>query len=118
MRLANRLYVDKSYVFEQEYIDTVKSTFYADAVNADFAGDTEGVRNEINDFVRNATDGLIRQILQTPLGQDTVMVLVNALYFKGDWENIMSESNSSRTFNAGCMNVQRQHTAWLEVTAK
>lgn len=44
------------------------------------------VRNEVNLWVKNATKGLIKEVL-SPGGVSgaTIIILANALYFKGAW---------------------------------
>ena len=42
---------------------------------------------EVNSWVENTTNGLIREILPSgTLAQETTLVLANALYFKGAWD--------------------------------
>lgn len=58
------------------------------------------VQKSINSFVKERTQGLISDILSSPLPSDTVMALVNALYFKGVWQNEMTEPKLKIQFNA------------------
>ncbi|XP_022650842.1 leukocyte elastase inhibitor-like isoform X2 [Varroa jacobsoni] len=113
--LANRLYAQKKYAFAPGYVDDLKSTFHADAVNVDFSNGG-AVQNEINDFVRQKTNNLIPKVLQQPLNENTVMVLVNTLYFKGDWQKKMSKKNLALTFNKGCEGLEKPQDKWLAVT--
>lgn len=115
MILANRLYAQKKYAFAPGYVDDLKSTFHADAVNVDFSNGG-AVQNEINDFVRQKTNNLIPKVLQQPLNENTVMVLVNTLYFKGDWQKKMSKKNLALTFNKGCEGLEKPQDKWLAVT--
>lgn len=56
-----------------------------DSVN--FANNYEASRT-INNFVENKTKGKIRELIKpNMLNADTRVVLVNAIYFKGDWEH-------------------------------
>ncbi|OQR73412.1 serpin B9-like [Tropilaelaps mercedesae] len=112
LRLANRMYVRKSSPLDPTYVDQLESTFNGNAVNVDFARN-EVIKNEINDFVEQKTDGLIHEILKKPLDKDTAMVLVNALYFKGYWEYQMQDMVETLKFNEGCLRLEQQHRKWL-----
>jgi serpin B len=58
----------------------------------------EEARQRINDFVKDATKGLIGAVLPpSSVGPSTVAVLANALYFKGTWAQPF---DPSRTFDA------------------
>ena len=54
--------------------------------------------NKINDFVSDATKGLIKDLIK-PSSIDglTRMALVNAIYFKGDWELEFPEEDTAPT---------------------
>jgi serpin B len=58
----------------------------------------EEARQRINDFVKDATKGLIGAVLpQGSVGPSTVAVLANGLHFKGTWAQPF---DPSRTFDA------------------
>lgn len=42
--------------------------------------------DRLNGWIDEKTKGLIPQMINEPFGEDTVMLLVNALYFKNEWE--------------------------------
>ena len=54
--------------------------------------------NKINDFVSDATKGFIKDLIK-PSSIDglTRMALVNAIYFKGDWELEFPEEDTAPT---------------------
>ena len=63
----------------------------------DFQGNTEGVRKEINQWVEKHTNNKIKDLLAAgSIGAGTLMVLVNAIYFKADWLNKFSESDTKK----------------------
>ena len=59
----------------------------ADISNIDFASDTAS--KVINDWCKRSTEGLIER-LDTEINKDWVMLLADALYFKGQWESMFS----------------------------
>jgi serpin B len=54
----------------------------------DFAGDTEGARTTINDWVSDETVGRIPELIpENVLSDRTRFVLTNAVYFNADWQS-------------------------------
>ena len=74
---------DSGFVPAGDFLQTNADYFGAAAVAADFSK-PETV-NAINRFVSENTNGLIDKMLDKLDG--SVMVLINTLYFKGDWAN-------------------------------
>ena len=87
---AVNLLIGNSVWMNQEFAPLVKSSFLhsvgtsydSEMFTRDF-GNSETV-NEINDLVDKQTEGKINQIMNS-LSPDLVMLLVNAIYFKGAW---------------------------------
>ncbi|KAK1630372.1 hypothetical protein QYE76_004687 [Lolium multiflorum] len=70
------------------YRDAAVESYKAEARAVDFLGDPEGSRKVINNWVADATNKLITSVL--PPGSvhpDIMLVLANAMYFKGKWED-------------------------------
>jgi serpin B len=86
LRIANRLFGEKSYGFEKPYLDNTKKFFGAPLEAVDFVGGAEGVRKHINSWVLEKTEKRIKDLIP-PRGvdADTRLVLVNAIYFLADW---------------------------------
>lgn len=61
-----------------------------------FEGEPEASRLAINAFVANVTDNNIRDVLQSgQITQATSLVLANAAFFKGDWQQQFDPANTS-----------------------
>ncbi|XP_059364537.1 leukocyte elastase inhibitor-like [Carassius carassius] len=87
LSLANRLYREQSYQFVEKFLNDAKKYYEAGLEKVDFKKKSEAVRVDINKWVEKNTQGKIKDLL--PLGSIddlTRMVLVNAIYFKGNWE--------------------------------
>ncbi|EHB09763.1 Leukocyte elastase inhibitor [Heterocephalus glaber] len=86
LKLANRLYGQKTYDFLPEFLASTKKMYGAEMVSVDFQDDTENTRKKINKWVKEQTEGKIRELLVPGVLDDTSkLVLVNAIYFKGMW---------------------------------
>ncbi|VCX36317.1 unnamed protein product [Gulo gulo] len=86
LRTANRLFGEKTCDFLPAFKESCQEFYQAELEELSFAEDTEASRRHINDWVTEKTEGKISEILGAgtvdPL---TKLVLVNAIYFKGKW---------------------------------
>jgi serpin B len=97
--LANALWPQKGEPILKEFLDLNKHYYGAGLTLVDFANETEKSRQIINSWVEEKTKDKIKDLI--PLGgvnQDTVLVLTNAVYFKGDWK-IKFEKNDTKREN-------------------
>uniref|UniRef100_A0A8C5MR92 Leukocyte elastase inhibitor n=1 Tax=Leptobrachium leishanense TaxID=445787 RepID=A0A8C5MR92_9ANUR len=86
LRTANRLYGEKSFTFLAEFLGSTKKYYLADLQSVDFCTKAEECRKEINAWVEQKTEGKIQNLLPSGSVDDlTRLVLVNAIYFKGNW---------------------------------
>jgi serpin B len=86
LNIANAVWAEQTYPFQQDFLDTIALNYGAGIQLADFINQYEPVRKEINNWVEDQTKNKIKDLLaQGTLNADTRMVLVNAIYFKADW---------------------------------
>uniref|UniRef100_A0A8C4KIW4 Serpin B10 n=1 Tax=Dromaius novaehollandiae TaxID=8790 RepID=A0A8C4KIW4_DRONO len=90
LRSANRLYEEKTYPLVPKFIQLVKRYYKAKPQVVNFKTDAEQARKQINSWVENETESKLRS-----LDSHTVLILVNAIYFKGNWEKKFLEENTS-----------------------
>ncbi|PSR87751.1 Serpin-ZX like [Actinidia chinensis var. chinensis] len=84
---ANGLWVDRSFTLKPSFEKIVKGVYKAEGKEVDFANKADQVIEEVNSWVENATEGLIKKLLASgSLDSDTALVFANALYFKGKWD--------------------------------
>nr|XP_010959572.1 serpin B4-like [Camelus bactrianus] len=95
LNIANRLYGRKEFPFLQEYMDNVKKLYLASVESADFANAPEESRKMINSWVERQTNEKIKNLFpKDSIDSSTVLVLVNAIYFKGQWHQKFKEENT------------------------
>ena len=83
---AQRIYIDGKLSLKPEFSSAVQQHFASDAKAADFVGNPDGERVNINSWVMDQTRGKIRDLLPSgSIDSLTAMVLVQATYFKGNW---------------------------------
>jgi serpin B len=86
LNIANAVWAEQTYLFQQEFLDTIALNYGAGIYLADFINQYEPARKEINGWVSDQTNDRIKDLLpEGVLDPYTRMVLVNAIYFKADW---------------------------------
>jgi serpin B len=84
--VANTLWADLTLPVADEYLAAVKAWPGGAARSADFRGNPEGSRQEVNADVERATRGLIADLIPAGLvDPDTRAIVVNALYLRASW---------------------------------
>jgi serpin B len=88
LRVANRLFGEKSYAFERAFLDSTSAAFGSPLEPLDFVSAPDASRRAINDWVASRTAQHIEDLVP-PRGvsSDTRLVLANAIYFLGRWEH-------------------------------
>ncbi len=85
LHVVNRLFGAKSFAFDLHYLEQTKTLFGAVLEPLNFA-DADRSRSHINDWVAKQTGGRIHDLIPPhALDQQTRLVLVNAIYFLGQW---------------------------------
>ncbi|XP_010016791.1 PREDICTED: serpin B10-like [Nestor notabilis] len=100
LKSVNQLYGEKSLPFSKEYLQLVKKYYSAEPQSVDFVGAADEIRREINSKVEHQTEGKIQNLLP-PGSVDSLtrLVLINALYFKGNWATkFEAEATRQRPF--------------------
>ncbi|MEE6465205.1 hypothetical protein FKM82_006486 [Ascaphus truei] len=95
LKTANTLYSEKSLNVVKEYMQLIQKYYHAEVQAVDFVAAADDARKKINSWVEGQTEGKIKDLLP-PGSVDSVtrLVLVNAIYFKGSWENKFPEENT------------------------
>jgi serpin B len=96
IKIANAIWPHRRYPFLQEYIDLLLREYGVQVTPVDYVSATEQARLQINAWAEGKTDGLIRNLIGPGvLGPLTVLVLVNAIYFKGVWARPFRPENTA-----------------------
>ncbi|XP_068956332.1 serpin B4-like [Petaurus breviceps papuanus] len=95
LTIANRLYGSQTFQFLQPYLDGVKDIYKAGLETVDFLHASEDSRGKINSWVENKTNGKIKELFSAgTIDPATVLVLANAIYFKGKWAMKFKQENT------------------------
>ncbi len=87
LSVANALWGSSSYPWKKEYLSNVSENYGAGLFETDF-DQPEAARQRINKWVEHETREKIKDLLpEGSISPLTRLVLTNAIYFKGRWEN-------------------------------
>ncbi len=92
LSITNSIWVRDDILVEQDFLQTNANYYGAAAYKRAFDA---GLVSEVNDWVKNNTDGLIDKIMEE-VGQDDCAYLINAVLFDAKWQSEYSPSD--RTF--------------------
>ncbi|NXC49285.1 ILEUA inhibitor, partial [Penelope pileata] len=96
LRIANRLFGEKSYSFLPDFLTNTQKLYGADLAAVDFLQAYGEARREINQWVEEKTEGKILNLLpEGSVNSMTKLILVNAIYFKGNWAEKFEEANTT-----------------------
>ncbi|XP_008591308.1 PREDICTED: serpin B13 isoform X1 [Galeopterus variegatus] len=95
LNIANRLFGEKTYLFLQKYLDYVEKYYHAFLEPVDFINAADESRKKINSWVESQTNEKIKDLFPDgSLSNSTKLVLVNTVYFKGQWDKEFKKENT------------------------
>ncbi|KAM9094574.1 serpin B7 [Sarcophilus harrisii] len=95
LKIANGLFAEKIFDFQENFLKCAGSLYNAKIQRVDFTADVGKTRDEINQWMENQTNGKIKDICPVgTISSSAVMVLVNAVYFKGKWDGAFTKSET------------------------
>lgn len=101
-RIANRLFGERTCEFLPAFLAATRAGFGAPLEGVDFKHAPDASRRAINGWVEAKTEKRIVDLVPpSAVTTDTRLVLVNAIYFLGDWQQpFEKESTSKAPFHA------------------
>lgn len=91
LKIANSLWARKGFSLKPDFIQRTKEFYAAEVTSLDFSNPTAPAA--INSWVSNNTDKKIDKIVDK-ISLDTILFLVNAIYFKGQWAREFEKSKT------------------------
>ena len=90
--LANAVFSRQGFPFRDSFLHSMRDGFGARVEALDFT--SPSALSTINGWASDNTNGRVPRVLNE-LSPDLVMLLMNALYFKGDWTEQFEEANTA-----------------------
>ncbi|WP_332646570.1 serpin family protein [Lysinibacillus sp. 54212] len=91
--VANSVWLNTKYRFQKDFSKKVSDYFNAALHEIDIK-DSQSA-NKINDWVKESTNSKIEHIVNEPLSADLAAILINTMYFKGQWTNEFEKKNTT-----------------------
>lgn len=92
--IANSLWHNKRYNILESFISSMKTSYNADVFQLG-----TNAEDDINDWCSDKTHGYINDLIpQGSITPSTAAVLLNALYFKGEWADKFDKKDTERGF--------------------
>lgn len=84
INFSTRLFVDNAVSINQRFGAIATHNYNADVINLDF-GDAVGSAKEINDWIKEATNGRLQTLVTEDSVAKSILFLINSLYFESSW---------------------------------
>ncbi|XP_065484453.1 ovalbumin-related protein Y-like isoform X1 [Caloenas nicobarica] len=95
LEIAEKLFIEKTYPIVPEYLKCAKKFYKAELEEVNFKTAAEEAKQLINSWVEKESEGRIQNFLEPgSVDLDTVLVLVNTVYFKGIWKTAFKEEDT------------------------
>lgn len=95
--VANSVWTENNFVVKKPFTDILTAYYSAESKSFDIS-DAQ-VPKQINTWIESKTNGLIKNMVDK-LDESTVMLLINAIYFKGKWNSQFDKANTvQKSFN-------------------
>jgi serpin B len=91
---ANRVYLKNDFKLLDSYVEGIKKHYAGELEEIDFT-QANAAADKINGFVAKSTHDKIQNLISSDSLDDmTRLVLINAIYFKGEWDKQFKEENT------------------------
>lgn len=96
LSIANALWIQEEFELLQSFLDTIQQNYGKAIFTVNF-GETEPTRKRINAWVEKHTAQRITDLIPPGLlNALTKLILINAIYFKGNWRSQFKEDNTTQ----------------------
>lgn len=106
LTIANSLWLNKNASFKPDFLQQVNEYYDAELNQLSFSD--RSASSEINNWVNQKTNGKIKRIVNQ-LDSDTILYLINAIYFKGTWSDPFSKNATQEQPFTLLDGTQKQH---------
>ena len=113
LNIANSIWARKGSSFSPNFIQKNQDFYQSEVREIDFK-DPESLKI-INNWVKDKTEGKIEKIIQKTK-RNLVVLLLNAIYFKADWEQPFSEDSTKEMPFYLANGSQKQHPIMFQLS--
>jgi len=92
VNISNSIWIREGEDINKEFININKDIFGAKVDNLDFTKPSSV--DKINNWIEKSTNKMIKDMLKGPIDGNVIMYLINAIYFKGQWQDPFDKNNN------------------------
>ncbi|CAN7951683.1 unnamed protein product [Ixodes pacificus] len=97
LHVANRLYSDQTYKTLEEFTSVLQKSYDSTIKHVDFKSNADKARLQVNAWVERVTRSKIKDLLaEGVVDASTALIVVNAIYFKGLWDEQFDPGATSK----------------------
>jgi serine protease inhibitor len=89
--IANSVWIENNFIVKKSFTSILTDFYYAESRSFGVADPM--APKQINSWIESKTNGLIKEMVDK-LNDNTVMLLINAIYFKGKWKSQFDPKNT------------------------
>lgn len=106
-KLAAKVLISDKLQLTDSYDHDLRSTFGTSIESVNFRTQAARIKQRVNEFVAEKTSNMITRFLDEELDRDTMLYLLNAIYFESNWAE---QFNASRTTSGKFENIDGSET--------
>ncbi|KAL3096355.1 hypothetical protein niasHT_026322 [Heterodera trifolii] len=95
LSIANKIYLDKRFTVLEEFNQTLSKYYQGNFESIDF-GNSEEAAKKVNAFIEDATNDKIIKMVTPDFLRGALLLLINAIYFAGQWSNPFNERGTQK----------------------
>lgn len=96
LQIANGVFVTEGLAVNRKYRDELQKYYNAGLYSAPLKTAPEEAVSDLNNWVKDQTKGKIPVLLERPLPPTIPLVVLNAVYFQGNWEYPFPSENTQK----------------------
>ena len=94
LNIANKIFIQHRFSIKKKFTDILKTFYFSQIENVDFS-QAESTSGLINNWVAQVTENKIKDLINKDMIDSyTKLLLINAIYFKGNWMNKFNAKNT------------------------
>ncbi|XP_074604182.1 serpin B13-like [Brevipalpus obovatus] len=97
IKMANKALINKDIKLKQQFQEIIQKNYSALIEQEDLT--KKAIIKKLNKWVSQETNKLIPQMFTQPFGGNTILVLLNVLYFKGLWMEVFKPCKKKQYFH-------------------
>ncbi|MFJ7736986.1 serpin family protein [Lysinibacillus sp. NPDC097287] len=94
LNVANSIWLNDNFQFQADFAQSNSDYFNAEIQEINITDSKSP--EKINEWVKKSTNGKIDRIVDKPLETELVAMLINAIYFKGDWTHKFDKEQTQK----------------------